>query len=264
MMYLSQLLIDIGGNPDRPRPGRLWLNNVYNIHRRLSMAFPMRQRKEGDPKFLQPFDPADFEQRQFLFRVDNNTDGEEQRAMILVQSHLRPDWDWAFQNATGFLAAPPQVKEYDPQFSAEQRLRFRILINASIKRKIDEVRESPEGKEKSGQVLHKRVAFTWETDSNPGDAVAQWFAAKATRLGFTPLKTELVSLGWVYGSKPETRGEATHREHEYRPLRYRSALLEGYLTVGDVQLFQGALAKGIGSAKSMGFGLLSVIPARDA
>ena len=59
MIYLSQLLIDTGGNPDRPRPGRLWLNNVYNIHRRLSMAFPLRQRRDGDPKFLQPFDPAD-------------------------------------------------------------------------------------------------------------------------------------------------------------------------------------------------------------
>jgi CRISPR system Cascade subunit CasE len=264
MIYLSQLLIDTGGNPDRPRPGRLWLNNVYNIHRRLSMAFPMRQRRDGDPKFLQPFDPADLEQRQFLFRVDNNTDGEEQRAMILVQSHLRPDWDWAFQNATGFLAAPPQVKEYDPRFSTGQRLRYRILINASVKRKIDEVRESPEGKEKSGQVLHKRVALTWETDSNPGDAVAQWFAAKADRLGFTPLNTELVNLGWVYGSKPEPQGDAPRRENKYRPLRYRSALLEGYLKVDDVVLFQSALAKGIGSAKSMGFGLLSVVPLSDA
>lgn len=264
MMYLSQLLIDTGGNPDRPRPGRLWLNNVYNVHRRLCMAFPMRRRQEGDPKFLQPFAPADFEQRQFLFRVDNNMDGGAQRAMVLVQSRLLPDWDWAFQNATGFLAAPPQVKEYAPQFSAEQRLRFRVLVNASVKRKIDEVRDVPEGKEKTGQVLHKRVALTWEAHSNPDAAVAQWFAAKARRLGFTPLKTELVSLGWVYGSKPEPQGDAPRRENKYRPLRYRSALLEGYLTVDDVQLFRDTLAQGIGSAKGLGFGLLSVIPTSDA
>jgi CRISPR-associated protein Cas6/Cse3/CasE subtype I-E len=264
MMYLSQLLIDTGGNPDRPRPGRLWLNNIYNVHRRLSMAFPMRKRKEGDPRFLQPFDPADFEKRQFLFRVDNNTDGENQRAMVLVQSSLPPDWDWAFQNATGFLAAPPQVKEYDPQFSAGQRLRFRILVNASVKRKIDELREGPGGKEKTGRVLHKRIALTWDTNSNPKDAVAQWFAAKAGRLGFTPGETELVSLGWVYGSKPEPRGNSPRRENEYRPLRYRSALLEGYLTVDDAFLFREALGKGIGSAKGMGFGLLSVVPASDA
>lgn len=54
------------------------------------------------------------------------------------------------------------------------------------------------------------------------------------------------------------------RENEYRPLRYRSALLEGYLTVDDAFLFREALGKGIGSAKGMGFGLLSVVPASDA
>ena len=264
MMYLSQLLIDTGGNPDRPRPGRLWLNNVYNVHRRLSMAFPMRQRREGDPNFLQHFDPADFDQRQFLFRVDNNIDGEEQRAMVLVQSHLLPDWDWAFQNAPDFLAAPPQVKKYDPKFSSGQRLRYRILINASVKRRIEEVQNGPEGKEKTGKILHKRLAFTWETDSNPGDAVAQWFAVKAAKLGFTLQKTELVNLGWVYGSKPEPKGEQPRRENKYLPLRYRSALLEGYLRVDDAQLFLNTLAKGVGSAKSMGFGLLSVVPSKDA
>ena len=39
-MYLSCLLIDVGDNPDRPRPGRLWLRNLYHVHQRLCMAFP--------------------------------------------------------------------------------------------------------------------------------------------------------------------------------------------------------------------------------
>ncbi|MCB5223704.1 MAG: type I-E CRISPR-associated protein Cas6/Cse3/CasE [Candidatus Syntrophosphaera sp.] len=264
MMYLSQLLIDTGGNPDRLRPGRSWLNNIYNVHRRLSMAFPMRQRKDGDPRFLQPFNPADFERHRFLFRVDNNIDGEETRAMVLVQSSILPDWNYAFQNATGFLAAPPQVKEYTPNFSPGQQLRFRILINASVKRKIEEMKDGDSGRVKTGKVLHKRVAFTWDADVSPSDALAEWFAKKASKLGFTPIKTELVKLGWIYGSKPEPRGERPRRENEYRPLKYRSALLEGYLKVDEPELFKKTLVTGIGSAKSMGFGLLSVIPTQDA
>ncbi len=48
-MYLSSLLIDVGDNPDRPRPGRLWLRNLYHVHQRLCMAFPS---DPGNPMML--------------------------------------------------------------------------------------------------------------------------------------------------------------------------------------------------------------------
>lgn len=259
MMYLSQLLIDTGSNPDRPRPGRMWLNNVYNVHRRLSMAFPLRERKISDPDFLKPFAADGFNPRQFLFRVDNNIDGNEQRSIILVQSSLMPDWEYAFHNAQDFLVAPPQVKAYTPAFQAQQKLCYRILLNPSVKRMIDETQASPEGKIKTGRILHKRVSLTWAADSTPDQALADWFAAKSSRLGFTPLDTKLVKLGWVYGSKPEPKGEKPRRQHDYRPLRFRSALLEGYLQVDDPDLFLQTITKGIGSAKGLGFGLLSVM-----
>ena len=50
-MYLSCLLIDVGDDPDRPRPGRTWLRNIYHVHQRLCMAFPSRERMEADPPF---------------------------------------------------------------------------------------------------------------------------------------------------------------------------------------------------------------------
>jgi hypothetical protein len=122
-MYQSCLLIDVGNDPDRPRPGRLWLRNRYHVHQRLCMAFPSASQKTGDAGFLTPFKPEEFGQGQvhvkraagsgFLFRVDPLTNG---RAVILVQSARKPDWCYAFYNAGHFLSAPPQVKQLDVSF----------------------------------------------------------------------------------------------------------------------------------------------------
>ena len=62
-MYLSHLLIDTGGNPDRERPGRKWLSNVYNVHRRLCMAFPFDFQKIEYPDFVNPLDMINFAPR---------------------------------------------------------------------------------------------------------------------------------------------------------------------------------------------------------
>ncbi len=70
-MYLSLLLIDVGNNPDRPRPGRLWLRNVYHVHQRLCMAFPTDQQRACDPGFLRPYAPDGFAPSRFLFRIDH-------------------------------------------------------------------------------------------------------------------------------------------------------------------------------------------------
>ncbi len=59
-MYLSCLLVDVGENPDRPRPGRLWLRNLYHVHQRLCMAFPSGGKGPDDPHFLKPFRLEDF------------------------------------------------------------------------------------------------------------------------------------------------------------------------------------------------------------
>lgn len=265
MIYLSHLLIDTGGDPDRPRPGRMWLDNIYNVHRRLSMAFPSNQRKRSDPEFLQPFAPQDFQPRQFLFRVDNNIDGSETRAVIIVQSSLQPDWDYCFQNARDFLAAPVETKIYDPHFAPGDILRFRIRLNASRKtKKYRTAKKNDKGKE---VIQSKRVSLTWEASSSPDQALSDWFAAKSAKLGFTPQSTELIQLGWVYGSKPvpfvvqeEPEKNLVWRDYDYKPMRFRSALLEGILRVEDPPLFLRTLHSGIGSAKGMGFGLLSVAP----
>jgi len=270
-MYMSHLMIDIGDNPDRPRPGRLWLRDVYHVHQRLCMAFPSEARVKRDVEFLQPFQEDDFPllrnpdvkpedpRHSFLFRIDTGIqDGA--RTVILVQSALKPDWDYAFQNAR-FLAADPEWKEYAPTFEVGQELRFRIRINLSKKSKdLRNTREETDayGRPKSQS---KRVAVTWDKDQKPDEAIRAWFGAKAVRNGFALDNFQLVHLGWVSGYRGKTKVPSGEDRPKHK-MRFRSALIEGTLAVTDAPCFSQAVASGIGSAKAFGFGLLSLAPVR--
>ena len=241
-MYLSTLLIDAGDNPDRPRPGRVWLRNRYRIHQRLCMGFPSPIRRRGDATFQQPFRPADFgeghvhvarqEETGFLFRVDPVPGG---RAVILVQSAVAPDWDYAFHNA-GFLpAGPAQVREFAPAFVAGQELRFRLEVNPT--KKVD-TKSGSDGKRRNG----RRVPVAVE-------AFPEWLDARAADGGFAvEHDATTVQPGFAYFSKTRKAGGT----------RLRSARFDGLIRVLDPERFEASLVGGIGPAKGFGFGLLSV------
>lgn len=260
-MYLSHLLIDLGANPDRPRPGRLWLRNIYHVHQRLCMAFPMPEQRVADPDFLRPFDPQRFQRPKFLFRVDPATATDGARAHILVQSEIEPDWDYAFKNAP-FLAAPPEFRVYEPQFSAGAQLRFRILINLSKKSRKDGDVRTKEGTDAAGRpkTQAKRVNWKWQPDQDPEEAVRAWFSGKAARHGFGLLECRLLRLNWVIGYRPKakTQGEGDEDNYSGQGMKFRAALLEGALEVADADCFNQAMRTGIGAAKAFGFGLVSV------
>lgn len=254
-MFLSRLIIDIGGNPDRPQPGRLWLRNIYHVHQRLCMAFPSASRKNEDADFLKPFKPEEFCNNQvhvtrgadsgFLFRIDPMPNG---RAVILVQSALKPDWEYAFHNADYLLAAPPEVKQFDPSFTKGQRLRFRLVANPT--KKINTIKKEErqnctkeELKEKKGR-HGKRVSV-------PTDQLLEWLARRAEPAGFSIDKDyTTVQPDYVYVNK---RNDGDGQ-------RLRSAHYDGVLDITDHAGFKEALVRGIGPGKAFGFGLLSVAP----
>ena len=242
-MYYSKLLVDVGDNPDRPRPGRLWLWNMYHVHQRLCMAFPSASRKERDPEFLAPYDPEDFpEQRHFadwskkqltdlkqgtekealallqhvhsprrpesgfLFRIDPLMGGG---SMILVQSALKPDWGYAFHNADYFLAAPPEIIAYNPTFIKGQRLQFRLLANPTR-------RLSEKSKEKNGAPVRKD--FIGKRVPVPYEKLDEWLVKKGADGGFEIQKDEdgnfilVKQSSYVYFSKPsKKRGDGDNQ-----------------------------------------------------
>lgn len=262
-MYLSRLWIDVGTNPDRPRPGRLWLRNMYHVHQRLCMAFPSAARKDGDPLFLKPFAPDGFQHvhgprtdaQSFLFRVDPLPGGT---AAILVQSGVEPDWDYAFHNACHLLAGPPEVRAYDPQFSANQRLRFRLLANPV--RKVSPRSLDAWGKPFEAKWVGKHVPvppgelLRWlERRAEPGWTTQSGATGNRARPGY-----RLVDV-----SPPEAHYLFWCKTGEGRGRRLRSARYEGTLEVTEPTSFRNTLVRGVGPAKAFGCGLLSIGRVRE-
>lgn len=260
-MYLSSLLIDVGENPDRPRPGRLWLRNLYRVHQRLCMAFPSRERKRDDPSFLKPFDPSGLKhvhgprtaQQAFLFRIDSLANG---RAMIIVQSAREPDWSYAFHNARHFLAAGPQVKEFDPCFDKDQVFQFRLLANPV--RKVSPRSLDSRGKPFDERWIGKDVPVatpdldTWlERRAEPRWSPPKNSENTQSPPGFRLLKIIHIEPGYAYVSKTRERGAGR---------RLRSARYDGMLEVTDMGHFRNTLISGIGPGKAFGFGMLSLAP----
>ncbi len=243
-MFLSRLCIAVDDGLDLPRPGQKWLRNLYRVHQRLCMAFPSEQRKSDDPDFLKPFKPEDFGDKQvhverketsgFLFRIDPIMRGG---VAILVQSALRPDWDYAFHNAGYFLAAKPETKDFNPAFVQNQVLRFRLFANPT--RKID-TKSGSDGKRRHG----KRVPV-------PSDQLVNWLIVRAEAGGFAVDQNSIViQPGYVYVNK----------EGKRQGKRLRSVRYDGSLEVTDPERLHETIIKGIGPAKAFGFGLLSVAP----
>jgi len=240
-MYLSCLLIDVGKNPDRPRPGRLWLRNLYHVHQRLCMAFPSAPKVADDGGFLKPFKPGDLEEQVhvarasdagFLFRVDPQLGG---RAVILVQSAVKPAWEYAFRNAGHFLAEPPKVKALDLSFRIAQRLRFHLRANPTERRVFG---EPLPGQKPSG----KRIGVHGE------EMQRAWLDRKAAENGFRILSCVVTDRGF----------QTSRRSPGSPPIRHLCVDFDGILEVTEPELFLDAFQSGIGSAKGFGFGLLSV------
>ena len=241
-MYQSLLMIELGRNPDHPRPGRLWLRNRYHVHQRLCMAFPSALRKSVDGEFLKPFVPGDFaggqihverdEDSGFLFRIDAFPNA---RAMIVVQSAAEPDWNYAFHNAGYLLAAAPEVKAFEPRFAEGQQFRFRLAANPTPRLR----RNSPDAREES---VGKRVpvARTSISAGSPEGESAGFFHQRC--IHYPSVKLRLYE-------QEEGRGNVSC-----------CVLFEGVLQVTDSDAFGKASTQGIGSGKAFGFGLLSLVP----
>ncbi|MBI2843429.1 MAG: type I-E CRISPR-associated protein Cas6/Cse3/CasE [Armatimonadetes bacterium] len=290
-MYLSCLLIDVGDNPDRPRPGRLWLRNLYHVHQRLCMAFPSRPRRDDDPDFLAPYVPADFpEQRHLadrnktevepralahvhrprcsdagiLFRIDPQAGG---RAIILVQSAAEPKWEYAFRNARYLLAAEPEVKLFDPCFITGQHLKFRLVANPTRRLYENSLGANGlpvEGKWKPIKVERKgKLVPKGKRVPVPADRLLDWLARRAEPAGFSIDKdSTTIQPGYIYMSKKRVTQEHLKEEKKEDAVRMFSVRYEGILEVTDADAFRNAVICGIGPGKAFGFGLLSVAPLR--
>ena len=198
-MYLSRLMLNL-----RSRQVRTDLADRYEMHRTLLNAFP-----ESLPH-----------DERVLYRIEQGT--LEPIIRVLVQSQVEPDWDSVPRLRNRYLLDDPEVRQIDVQVTNNERLRFRLQANPTVKR---------DGKR------HALYA---------DDVLLAWLQRKGDQHGFSvgPLDTQIAKLGKKHGKR---------RQQVWHAVQF-----DGVLTVTDVTSFAEAIQTGIGSAKAFGFGLLSI------
>jgi len=164
---------------------------------------------------------------QVIFRLD--IDWESGGIAILVQSGKEPDWA-GLNGATGFVTEY-QTKPFDPIFTVGQVLRFRLRANPT-----------------------KRVKETGKRQGVLGEeAQTEWIRKRGHRSGFEIVAVNVNDEGFARDKSKEANG-AKHN------MTLLSVRFDGVLRVTDPKAFRQTIEQGIGSAKGLGFGLLSIAP----
>ena len=198
----------------------------YEMHRSIMRAFPSVL-------------PAEAER--VLFRVDEHAQLDV--PVLLVQSLTMPDWSWLGEDAgaQGYLLATdqpnPAIKAFALSLAAGQTLVFRLRANPTMKKTVSAANDK------------KRIGL--ERD----DEQRAWLDRKAAAGGFRILSAQIAREGTV-GSQIHRAGGNAHA------LTLLAVRFDGLLAVVDADMLRATMARGIGSAKGLGFGLLSVAPPR--
>jgi CRISPR system Cascade subunit CasE len=225
-MYLSRLIL----NP-RSRQVRNELADPYEMHRTICKAFPNANYAANESSGI-------------LFRVDLHP--RTRISTLLVQSRQKPDWSYLLPEKKDYLLAEnellldvenPAIKEMNLQLREGQVLAFRLRANPTIK--ID--RED----KKQG----RRVGLLREEDQH------KWLVRKLESAGAI-----LVSVNIV--NEQFTRGKLFIEKEMASRLNFLSVQFDGVLQVKDANNFMNSIFTGFGSAKGLGFGLLSLARAR--
>lgn len=225
-MYLSRLIL----NP-RSRQVRNELADPYEMHRTVCRAFPEANYKQNEPLGI-------------LFRVDVHP--RTRIPTLLVQSQQKPDWEFLAQEKSGYLLGDqdlpldvenPSFKELDLRLGEGQTLAFRLRANPTVK------------KDREGKKQGRRVGLVREADQY------KWLERKFQAAGVS-----LVSVNIV--NEQTARGKLFTEKEDEKRMRFLSIQFDGILQVKNPLQLAETIYAGIGSAKGLGFGLLSVAPVR--
>ncbi|QBY10370.1 type I-E CRISPR-associated protein Cas6/Cse3/CasE [Deinococcus metallilatus] len=198
------------------------LSSPYALHQTLRWAFP----GAGQPEAALPTG------ERLLWRQDTLTDPDsgEPGPVLLVQSVTPPDWGALNARDPGYLRAwNVRTLDLAPVLTPGQPLRFRLHANVTVRRQDEQGRSARHG-------LHR-----------PEDQLA-WLDRQGEKNGFDLLGADIRRAGRV-----RTRKGA-------QVITLHTVTFEGALRVRQPDLFHAAVRGGLGHAKSLGCGLLSLAP----
>lgn len=159
----------------------------------------------------------------FLWRLEPTANW--QQPQLLVQSQTAGNWR-PLRDLPYYLQGEVQEKCVEPEQWLEpaRTYRFRLQANPTVTR---------DGKRRGLCKEEEQLA---------------WLARQGERHGFIPLQALVSGSAMQQGRKGDSR------------LSVLTATFEGYLKVNETPLLLAALQGGIGPAKSLGCGLLSLAP----
>ena len=222
-MFLHRIHLD-----PRCREARRDLSDPYQLHSTLCRAFcePDRKCPEGE----------------FLWRLEPEIDSTGY-PRILVQSRTIPDWIRI--GVQGWLAkADPAIDLKErlklESLKAGQCFRFRLRANPCVKR---------DGKRLGLLRLEEQE---------------KWVMRKGERHGFSLPKLASFDLSESSQGRVDIRISQEQmlrgKQHAGNGIKIYSVLYDGVLSVIEPDKFRDALQTGIGHGRTMGLGLLSVVP----
>lgn len=238
-MYLSKLIL----NP-RSRAVHRDLSDCRGLHRTILAAFPTAREESGAARL----------EFGLLYRAES--DPRTGRVQLIVQSEHQPDWsvlppDYLATDTSDFYSVDnPALKRIDHSFRSlalGQRLRFRLRANPTR-------RVSTNCRTETGGGYGKRVEIHQPVKQ------LEWLQRKGTMHGFNLVSLQRHPAAPNLIASPEAR-QIGWRGPAQPPMKFGAVTFEGVLEIADIEKFTEALAKGIGSGKAYGFGLLSIAPA---
>ncbi len=167
-----------------------------------------------------------------LFRVEPVV-GRSAWQDVLVQGRNAPDWTALLEDYG--QACQAESKRFDVAPSAGQSYRFRLLANPTVTRD------------------RKRYGLVGEP------AQREWLERRAEACGFRLLDCTVLDEGLLPAWKKDEGGDNDNgKKTKGKRLTVRTVRYEGLLEIIEPQAFGKALENGIGPAKGLGCGLLSL------
>lgn len=221
-MYLSRLILNT-----RSRQVQHELADPYELHRTVCKAFPSANYADNEPSGI-------------LFRVDLHP--RTRIPTLLVQSRNIPDWNFLSAEKKDYLLGVndlpldvenPSFKEMDLKLIEGQVLAFRLRANPTVKKTIN------------GEDGKARLGILKEEDQQ------KWLERKLESAG-----AALVSVNIV--NEQFTSGKLFIEKEKEKRMNFLSVQFDGVLQVKDQEKLVNTIFTGFGSAKGLGFGLLSL------
>lgn len=221
-LHLSRLYLN-----ERHRNASRDLSSPYALHQTLRWAFP----GAGHADTPLP------EGERLLWRQDLTLDPHtgEPTPTLLVQSFTPPDWgalnarDLTESGAGYLLGWDVRSLDLTPALLTGRVLHFRLHANVTVRRRDETGHSARHG-------LH-----------TPAEQLA-WLNRQGTRAGFSVLGADI------------TRAGRTRTRKGRQLITLHTVTFDGVLQVTEPAAFQQTVQDGIGHAKSLGCGLLSLAP----